>query len=75
MESVNELSGDTLDTRFFSRGIRHSPSADGLFGIPFSLYYGDNDVIPILLSSGISVIFGFGIWLTLRKANQELGVS
>jgi len=45
-----------------------------LLGIPFSLYYGDNDVVPILLSSGISIIFGFGIWLTLKKANQELGV-
>ncbi len=45
-----------------------------LLGIPFSLYYGDNDVVPILLSSGISIIFGFGLWLTLREANQELGV-
>lgn len=74
MESVNELSGDILDTRLFDRGIRRSPSADGLFGIPFSLYYGDNDVVPILLSSGISIIFGFGTWLTLKKVNQELGV-
>ena len=26
-----------------------------LLGLPFSLYYGDSDVLPILLSSGITL--------------------
>jgi trk system potassium uptake protein TrkH len=45
-----------------------------LLGIPFSIYYGDNDVIPILLSSGISTVIGFGSWRLFKQQKQELGI-
>ena len=31
-------------------------------GIIFSLYYGDNDIFALLLSAGISLLFGFFLW-------------
>ncbi|MDY0083050.1 MAG: TrkH family potassium uptake protein [Ignavibacteriaceae bacterium] len=42
-----------------------------LFGIPFSLYYGDNDVSVLLLTGiGISII-GFLFWFITRKADKS----
>ncbi|MBI4810500.1 MAG: TrkH family potassium uptake protein [Ignavibacteriales bacterium] len=44
-----------------------------LLGIPFSIYYNDNDIVPLLISSGISIITGFVIWLLLKQPDQRLG--
>ncbi|HQF42268.1 MAG TPA: potassium transporter TrkG, partial [Ignavibacteriaceae bacterium] len=42
-----------------------------LFGIPFSIYYGDNDV-PVLLFTGIGIsIIGFVFWFRTRKADKS----
>lgn len=38
-----------------------------LSGIPFSLYYGDNDVLILLLSGSGTVLIGFITWLITRK--------
>ena len=43
-----------------------------LLPIPFSLYYGDNDFIYLLLSSGISVVIGSIIVLLIRKQRKEV---
>lgn len=44
-----------------------------LFGVPFSLYYGDHDLLPILLSSLITVTSGGVGRLLTRKALPTLG--
>lgn len=48
---------------------------DGLFmmlGIPFSIYYGDNDVITLLsCGTGLSVVGGIIVYAT-RKAQREI---
>ncbi|RCK73650.1 MAG: Potassium uptake protein TrkH [Ignavibacteriae bacterium] len=46
-----------------------------LLGIPFSLYYGDTDIIPIILSSIISVISGLILWRIFRTDEKELGIK
>ncbi len=43
-----------------------------LLGLPFSFYYGDNDIIPLLLSSGISFVSGLLLVLLNRKANRSV---
>jgi len=45
-----------------------------MLGIPFSIYFGDND-IPALLIAGIGTsLTGFSFWFTTRKTNRlELG--
>jgi trk system potassium uptake protein TrkH len=49
----------------------------GLFmmlGIPFSLYYKDNDIISLLISGGFTSSVGVIIWLFTRNIeNRELG--
>jgi trk system potassium uptake protein TrkH len=41
--------------------------------IPFSLYFGGRDVYAILLSGGITIITGFGLWgITKNLKNKEL---
>ncbi len=45
-----------------------------LLGIPFSIYYGDNDLIPIFISSGISTVIGFGSWRFFKQPKLELGI-
>lgn len=43
-------------------------------GIPFSIYYGHDDIIPLLISSGISLLAGASIWFFTRDADrQQLG--
>ncbi len=43
-------------------------------GIPFSIYYGHDDIIAILISSGISLLAGASIWFFTRDADrQQLG--
>lgn len=44
-----------------------------LTGVPFSLYYGDDDIRPILISSAITIFTGATIALATRKANPNLG--
>lgn len=46
-----------------------------LLGIPFSIYYGDDDLFPLLLSSGISVSVGFVCWRLFKQQKQELGIK
>lgn len=41
-----------------------------LLGIPFSLYYGHNDIFSLVLSSLITANVGFFLWLFTRKANK-----
>lgn len=38
-----------------------------LLGIPFSIYYGEGDLLPLLLSGGISVLVGGGTWFLTRN--------
>lgn len=43
-------------------------------GIPFSLYYGHDDIIAILISSGISITAGTSLWYFTKDADrQQLG--
>lgn len=43
-------------------------------GIPFSIYYGHNDIIAILISAAITAISGIILWFFTRDANkQQLG--
>lgn len=45
-----------------------------LSGIPFSIYYGHNDIISILLSSFITIFSGIILWFFTRNADkQQLG--
>ncbi len=44
-----------------------------LLGIPFSIYYGDDDIVPLLISSGITVSIGFVTWRQFKSDKQELG--
>lgn len=42
-----------------------------MFGIPFSIYYGDND-IAVLLETGLGTsLFGFSVWFQTRKADKS----
>lgn len=43
-----------------------------LFGLPFSFYYGDEDIISILIASGINIISGAALFLSTRNHNQEV---
>jgi hypothetical protein len=40
-------------------------------GIPFSIYYGHDDIISILISSAISVISGIVLWFISRDADKH----
>jgi trk system potassium uptake protein TrkH len=45
-----------------------------MLGIPFSLYYKDNDIISLLISGGFTSSVGVIIWLFTRNIeNRELG--
>lgn len=44
-----------------------------LFAIPFSLYYHDPDLFPILISSGISILTGGLAWIFFIKAPGSFG--
>ena len=45
-----------------------------MLGIPFSIYYKDNDIISLLISGGFTSIIGAIIWLFTRNPeNNELG--
>ncbi len=46
-----------------------------LLGIPFSIYYNDKDIIPILYSSLISIIVGLGFWHILKPKTKELCIK
>ena len=42
-----------------------------MFGIPFSIYYGDND-IAVLLETGLGTsLVGFSVWFQTRKADKS----
>jgi trk system potassium uptake protein TrkH len=43
-------------------------------GIPFSIYYGHDDIISILISSGITIFAGIILWFFTRDADRlQLG--
>ena len=44
-----------------------------LFAVPFSLYYHDPDLFPILISSGISILAGGLAWLIFLRAPINFG--
>ncbi len=44
-----------------------------LLGLPFSIYHGDSDIAAILISSGITVITGLFLMITLRRAKRDVG--
>lgn len=47
---------------------------NGLFmtlGIPFSLYYGSNDIPPLLISAIINIIIGLALFLIFRKCDTS----
>ncbi len=44
-----------------------------LFGVPFSLYYGDHDLVPLLISSLITIASGASGRFLTRKALPNLG--
>ena len=45
-----------------------------LFGLPFSFYYGSNDVWALLASAGTTSFTGFILWLTTKDAkNRTVG--
>lgn len=44
-----------------------------LLGIPFSLYYGDDDITALIISAIITSTSGFILWLATRNCDAELG--
>ncbi|MFO7527050.1 MAG: TrkH family potassium uptake protein, partial [Ignavibacteriaceae bacterium] len=40
-------------------------------GIPFSIYYGHDDIIAILISAGITILAGVILWLFSRDADRR----
>ncbi|HRV92656.1 MAG TPA: TrkH family potassium uptake protein [Anaerolineae bacterium] len=45
-----------------------------LAGLPFSWYYGSNDILPIVIASAITLIFGGACWsLTLNSNRTDIG--
>ncbi|MFO7880264.1 MAG: TrkH family potassium uptake protein [Bacteroidota bacterium] len=44
-----------------------------LLGLPFSIYHNDHDIIPILLSSGITLFSGGVLALANRNAGRKVG--
>ncbi|MEM9327110.1 MAG: potassium transporter TrkG [Bacteroidota bacterium] len=42
-----------------------------LLCIPFSLYFGEGDLIAISLSAGITIAVGFLLWITTRKNRSK----
>lgn len=45
-----------------------------LLPIPFSLYYGDEDVLAFVISSVLTVLIGLATWRLFRRADEELRV-
>ncbi len=41
-------------------------------GIPFSIYYGDDDITAILISAGITILGGIILWFFTRDADRQL---
>lgn len=46
-----------------------------LLGIPFSLYYGDQDLQSLLISSAITVASGLLLWRAFRRPEEEREIS
>ncbi|MCB9099835.1 MAG: TrkH family potassium uptake protein [Anaerolineales bacterium] len=45
-----------------------------LVGLPFSWYYGSNDILPILTASAITLIFGGACWgITFNSNRADIG--
>ncbi len=44
-----------------------------LFGLPFSYYYQDADIIPIFFSSGITFVAGLLMFFLNKKASRSVG--
>lgn len=42
-----------------------------LLCIPFSLYFGEGDLMAIIISSGINLIFGFVLWWITRSGSSK----
>ncbi|MFC2083645.1 TrkH family potassium uptake protein [Bacteroidota bacterium] len=43
-----------------------------MLGIPFSIYYGDNDIIVLLLCGSVTSLIGILVFLLTRKHGQEV---
>ncbi|MEM0998244.1 MAG: TrkH family potassium uptake protein [Bacteroidota bacterium] len=43
-----------------------------LLGIPFSLYYGDGDLLALLVSGGATTAFGAGMWFFTRGDSRGI---
>ena len=44
-----------------------------LAGLPFSFYYGSNDVQPLLAASGLSIVVGLAGWRFTRGSSRNIG--
>ena len=42
-----------------------------LFGIPFSIYYGDSDILTLLISGLITSLVGIVMWLVNKKYDKQ----
>ena len=42
-------------------------------GIPFSIFYDDDDILPLTISFLITVTFGFILWKFFKSEDKELG--
>ena len=42
-----------------------------LLALPFSFYYGSNDLLPILYSGLGTMVLGGGVWIATRKGNNQ----
>ncbi len=44
-----------------------------LTSVPFSIYYGSEDLLPVLYSAGVTLVTGFALWFSTRKnLNKDL---
>ena len=41
-----------------------------LVGLPFSLYYGSSDIVPLLAASGLTLMVGLGGWAATRMSDR-----
>lgn len=43
-----------------------------LLGIPFSIFYGDDDIPALIISAGITSVSGFSLWFFTREYKKEI---
>jgi len=42
-----------------------------MLGIPFSIYYGSNDIIYLVISGFVTIVFGLILFLLFRKSDTK----